>query len=384
MRKRHFFTLWLALTPVIASAHDDKVVIRGRVIIDSPVVYANTTLEFQNGSLLITNKASLTVINSRIEGTLSPAFSPLFEVLDGRLTLSHNTVAVTAVNIPPSPLSAPKYALISIHSGSTTLTDNDFSIDKPYTAALLLTGAAATTGITATGNAVNFFHGGFMLQNSSDGRISKNIFFRVSCGNIYIKNSQHIQSDSNMIFFSGNNNVGDGFDVVDSDDIRITDNHIFSGSCYSIFVMRGSNVLIADNSVSGGITYAVYATDALAALHPSYAYLSVFEKNDGKTAFHRDNDNITITGNYFSQNRYGLAASHVNGLTVQDNIFIQHFKNSRSRQFWTSNDMLLKDISGLNWSDNLYKEAFSQDIHSENKKSRHFVRFPEHNGVVFE
>jgi hypothetical protein len=94
------------------------------------------------------------------------------------------------------------------------------------------------------------------------------------------------------------------------------------------------------------------------------------------------NTNITVTNNYLSQNRYGFAAQGVDSLFVANNFFIQAFDNSQDRIFWTNNANLIVDVTSLTWTNNFYKEAYSQDVPGDNSKSNALVVFPTTGGVL--
>jgi len=375
---------WCFLLPASQSVFSKPLIITGIQVITTPTVYSNATLDLSHGAFLITKNATLTIVNSSIKGTLSPENPRLFTVSDGGLTLSDSHIDVTSENISPSPRTPPQYSVISVLRGQLSLSDNEFSTNRLFTAGLLVTGSSPTSGMNIIRNVITNFHGGILLMNSSNDIISDNTFSNVSSGNIYIRYGHNIALSKNTILFSGNNDVGDSFDIIDSDSINITDNHIFSGTCYSIFIMRSRNIFIGQNSVSGGITYAVFISDSPNLDNLQKTYLLGMERLFPGAPASQGNRNITITQNYLSQNRFGLAATSVHSLTVTDNQFIQRFDDAQSRKFWTNNDVLLKNILNLKWKDNLYKEAFTQDATGSNHDSFTFIPYPEHNGIQFE
>jgi hypothetical protein len=80
-------------------------------------------------------------------------------------------------------------------------------------------------------------------------------------------------------------------------------------------------------------------------------------------------------------NRYGLTGGEISQLTVTNNTFIQKFAVSSLRQYWTNNDNLLPQVSNFTWSDNIYKEAFTQEVPGNNTNALQFKSFPKQGGV---
>jgi hypothetical protein len=91
---------------------------------------------------------------------------------------------------------------------------------------------------------------------------------------------------------------------------------------------------------------------------------------------------ITVSNNFMSQNRYGLAGMDISGLTVINNTFIQRFSDDASRKFWTDNNILLKNVTGLSWSNNIYKEAYAQIIGANDPNTDMIVPFPVSGGIT--
>lgn len=222
---------------------------------------------------------------------------------------------------------------------------------------MLTTTTLATNNIHITDNFIDNLHGGILLRNTHHALIRNNRFQRTSSSNIFIIEGTDTLIEKNTILFAGNNNVGDSIDVVNSDHINLFQNYIASDSCYSIVISGSKNIIIHQNKILGGITYAIYLTPAL-------------------------NTNVTVTNNYFLQNRYGLAGKSIDGLIVKNNLFVQRFRDNASRQFWTNNDLLFRDTANLTWQNNFYKEAYSQDMNGNNKQASKLVEFPLHGGVV--
>lgn len=351
-----------------------------KTIVDQSTVIENADLDMSNGSFTIENNATLTIKNSRIVGTISPKNPYLFSVATGKLILKNNTVSVNAVNINPTPYHISLYNTINVVQGSAKVLSNSFTIDKPYTASLLATKTDITNNIVVAKNRVYNFHGGIVLRNSHFSVVANNAFYNVSNSNVFLLESSNSNVLNNTILFAGNNNVGDGIDFVDSRDINLKNNFISSGSCYSIVIMRCKNVVIDRNNITGGITYAITILPALDLPGNLNAHLVELI---GKPATRADipSENIIVINNYFSQNRFGLAATTVNGLIVKNNYFIQHFTDTASRLFWTNNDILMRDVTNLTWKNNFYKEAYTQDIKGNNAIASNFVLFPDRGGV---
>lgn len=351
-----------------------------KTTVDKSTVIENADLDMSNGSFTITNNATLTIKNSRIVGTISPTNPYLFLVETGKLILKNNTVSVNAVDINPTPFHISLYNTINVEQGSAKIVANSFTIDKPYTASLLATKTEITNNIVFAKNRVYSFHGGIILRNSHFSVVANNAFYNVSNSNVFLLESSSSKVLNNTILFAGNNNVGDGIDFVDSRDVILKNNFISSGSCYSIVVMRCKNVIIDKNHITGGITYAITILPSLVLPGNLNEHLADLI---GKPASRADipSENIIVINNYFSQNRFGLAATTVNGLVVKNNYFIQHFTDTASRLFWTNNDILMRNVTNLIWKNNFYKEAYAQDIRGNNTIASNFVLFPDRGGV---
>jgi parallel beta-helix repeat protein len=204
-----------------------------------------------------------------------------------------------------------------------------------------------------------------------------------SYGNIVlIGNNSTITKNS--IYFSGGNRLGDAIDVIDSTNITINNNYLFTPTCRGIYVFNSRGIMVENNRISGGITYALLVITYPETLNldknfesPNYLkeILAHHEMHNLKSA------NVTIRNNYMSQNRFGIAASDVDSLNVINNIFIQRFDDNDARKFWTNNSILMKNVTGLVWNGNLYKEAYTQEEEGDNSNSSKFVTFPATGGV---
>ena len=354
------------------------ITINGKVIIDKPTRYKNVTLDLSRGYFSIVSNGSLEIESSLINGIISPENKQLLQISSGNLILRNNKFNISVRNIPPNPSDSIGYYMINLLQGGVNITNNEFKIDKPYTVGFFVTNQLPNSHLTFDNNKIAYFHGGILLRNTTDSTIVNNQFTNVGLSNILNLECNNNVLIKNSIYFPGNNNVGDGIDIISSDNILISENIIASGSCYSIVISNSNSINIDRNRVMGGITYAIYVEPFLSknVLNKHLLNLSVKKKIINK------NKNISITNNYFAQNRYGLATINVDGLIVKNNIFVQRFSNNNNRQFWTNNDILLQNTENIIWENNLYKEAFTQESPGCNVNSTKFVIFPLHGGVT--
>ncbi len=360
----------------------ETIIFEGKVIIDKSTSYKNVILDLTHGNFLIVNNASLEIENCIINGSISVANPFLIKVVQGYLSLKNNSFNISSINLPEDPPSPSIYDLINVTDGKINIVANHFTVDKSYTVGLLVTGTAHTAKFNITNNMINNFHGGILLRNTTEANIVDNIFKNVSLGNIYIINGYNSLIQGNVILFPGNNNVGDGIDVITSDKITLSHNYIFSGSCYSIIVLKSKNILLDSNRIMSGITYAISIMSSIGITDQYNIHLKHFlAKNSINMEANGNNQNITVINNYLAQNRYGLSVSNVDGLVVENNIFIQRFSNKESRKFWTDNKTLFHNVMHVNWIHNIYKEAFSQNEKNSNEKSLKLVEFPLFGGV---
>jgi Right handed beta helix region len=382
--KNHRFYYYLSLILLMFShaCFSKTIVIAPMTKIESNTAYKNVTLDLSAGSFIISKNASLNIENCIVNGTIAPNNPFLINLLNGKLILKNNRFNVTSSNIIPNRNNPSLYNTINIFQGDVTIVNNKFTIDKLYTVGLLITNKSPTSNIDISHNNIHHFHGGLLLRNSHHAIISNNKFSNISSSNIFILEGSNNLIKKNSILFSGNNNNGDGIDITDSDNITLRENYISSASCYSVVILRSKNIFIDKNKIIGGITYAIFISPTAYMLGLYHENFSLsFGKNQIKD-FAATNININVTNNYLSQNRYGLAAGKVDGLTVRNNTFIQRFSNKNNRKFWTNNDILLKESINVIWDANLYKEAFTQVANDNNARSSNFVIYPLHGGVI--
>jgi parallel beta-helix repeat protein len=354
------------------------IIIPPNTVISHSKSYNNVTLDLTNGSFIITNNATLTISNSIVNGNLSKNSPLLINVDKGNLSLSNNQFDIKSVDIAPHQTTQSLHYVIQIGMGGLNMTGNRFQIDEPFTAGLLITTSTLpTANINIVNNKFERFHGVLYLISTDNALISGNTFFKNSYGNLVVigSNSKII---GNTIYFSGSNRLGNAIDVIDSNNILVSKNLILTPTCHGIYVFNSTDVVVDLNRISGGITYAMNILSNPETLTPSEYVKEIIRNHKMKNLI---SSNITITNNYMSQNRYGIAASDVNGLTVQNNIFIQRIEDNNARKFWTDNNVLLQNVTSLIWTNNLYKEAFTQAVGDNNSKSFSFVTFPQAGGV---
>lgn len=369
-------------TPVYAKT----IKIAPQTTITQATQYSNVTLDLTNGSFVISNQATLTLINCNIISTITPTLPNSIYVDDGTLILQNNTFTVSTHNIPVIPGKQSIYNVILFSKGQLAMTDNHFTIVQAYTVGLFSTKGNPTSNFVIQRNRIHQFHGGIYISDSQHAIISDNYLTQISNGNIVIiRGGNHI-IQNNTVLHSGNNAVGDAIDIFDADNVLVQNNYLSLGSCYIMLVLRSQNIIIDHNKIIGGITYALLVTptfglknaelkrylNQIADLYPA---LEKIENN-------YLNKNIIITNNYLTLNRFSLAIQSTEGLIVKNNVMIQRFNNDSDRQFWTNNDNIFKDNTQITWENNLYKEAYTQSISDTNRISNQFVPFPLHGGVI--
>jgi parallel beta-helix repeat protein len=360
-------------------------------IISTSKTYENTTLDMTNGNLIVQNNATLTIKNCLVHGSVSPTTLNLINVVDGKLHIEKSNFSISATSLPADPNTTAISYVFLINKGQLSLVGNAFKIDKFYTAGLVVTNETnLTSDINIADNTIENFHGGTYLINSNNAHVTNNTFSMNSMGNIVLRGNNGVIS-KNIIKFSGNNNIGNGIDIFNSDNVNIFENTILDSSCYGILLLDSANITLSQNIIAGGITWAINII--------SFDQLKTKEKNiDDKfiknstyllhyVANYKNkvsiNKNIQIRNNFLLLNRYGLSASFVNTIDVESNIFIQKFNDSKSRKFWTDNNILLENVTNLTWQNNIYKEAFTQINGESNNLALQYVTFPQSGGVVF-
>lgn len=381
--KARLFSYCISLLALMftATSFAETITVYPNTVISYPRTYNNVTLDLSHGSFIVKDNATLTIKNSVINGTLSNDIPVLFNVENGQLNFDHNQVNIKTDHLSSHPKEQSLQYVIFMGLGGLNLANNAFKIDNPFTAGLLITTSTIPSfGYQITKNTFEGFHGVLYLIASDNAVISDNIFTRNSYGNIVVigNNDKIIH---NSIFFSGNYHLGNSIDVIDSSNITISKNLLFTPTCHGIYVMSSHDMVIDGNRVSGGITYAINVLSFPERIDADARYLT--KLTSALKMRNTLSNNIQITNNFMSQNRFGVAASDTDGLMIKNNIFIQHFEDSEARKFWTNNSILLQNITHLTWENNFYKEAYSQSMTGDNTHSNALMVFPKTGGIVF-
>ena len=367
--------LWLLNSYAYAINH---LTIKGIQVISKPTIYKNVQLDLKEGGFLIDHNAALSIENAIVKVIISPQNPYFIYLKNGSLKFKNNVVLVEAHDLPQTPTQQSLYYLIKVLQGNLALINNRFNVDQFYSLGLLITDENnATHHFMIHHNEIKYFHGGLYLLNSHNALIKNNKFSRVSFGNIFIQ-GDHNRIMNNLFQFPGNLSLGDAIDVVDSESILIKENLIADDSCYGMQIFAGKNVVIDHNMMINGITYAI----SLAPLNNSITDPFLIKLNRTHPWHHERNENIRITHNYLSQNRFAMRGNAIDGLTIKNNLFSQKFQDAYARKFWTNNDQLFSDVSYFKWEENFYREAFAQDIKDDNALALHIVDYPQHGGVV--
>lgn len=375
----YLLIIGLVLIMMSKLAFAQTIVISGNQTINKPVSYDNVTLDMSNGSFTVVKSGKLQITNSVVNVTISAA-NPFFATLNqGSLILKGNTFNVIASGIMPNPSAQALYNLIQVTRGTLNIEANQFMVDKAFSVGFIKTNPSFNTqGFQILQNKIQNFHGGIYLYNSSLAEVDDNSFENVSFANIF--NFGNMNNYKRNIFsFPGNLDLGDAIDIINSDTIIIRDNIISSSSNYGIFIMGGQNLFIQNNKITDGLSYGIFIQTPQPVIQSKNKYLAQL-LGKYKMTFLLNNA-ISITNNYFEQNRYGLAGEEIQNLTVTDNIFIQRFNDNASRQHWTDNTVLLPSATNVTWLNNSYKEAFTQDNEGDNSQALDIVPFPASGGV---
>lgn len=375
------YCLGIFLLLLTNSAFAETIKIFPDTVISYPRTYDNVTLDLSHGSFIIKNNATLTIKNSNINGTVSKNIPILITLESGKLVLENNQVRIKTEGLTEHPLTQALEYFLQTGLGDLVIKGNTFKIDQSFTAGFMLANSIiATRGFQITNNKFSNFHGVIYLIGSDDALIKDNVFYRNSYGHIVVMGNNN-QIIHNKIFFPGGYHLGNAIDLINATNITIKDNFLFTPTCHGLYILNSHGLNIDHNQIYGGITYAIYIITQPESTSSYTRFLASLVKNNklrGKMS-----DHITITRNYMSQNRFGLAATDVNDLTVKDNIFIQRFSDNEARKFWTDNNVLLRNVTQLTWENNLYKEAYSQAINGDDSHSSSFVPFPISGGISF-
>ena len=355
------------------------IVISPNTVISHSKTYDNVTLDMSNGSFIIKDNAILTIRNSIINGTLSKNIPVLINADKGVLNLKNNHVKIATNGLSPHPTTQSLQHVIQLAMAGLTMDHNTFVIDKAFTAGLLITTASIpTANIKILDNKIEHFHGVAYLIGTDNALISGNTLNKNTYGNLLVigSNSKII---NHTISYSGNNRLGNSIDVIDSNNITVNGNLILTPTCHGIYIFNSRDVVIEDNYINGGITYAMNILTFPETLQTNQYINTLIQ---GMHLTNRMSSNITVSHNLLSQNRYGIAGSDIDGLNVTHNIFIQRFEDDAARTFWTNNNVLLQNVTQVNWEHNLYKEAYTQEENGSTSRTDHFVQFPATGGVM--
>jgi len=381
--KRHLKSLSLSigiLSLITSSLASAQVInLKDSQIINTPTSYNYAVLNMTSG-FTIKKGGVLDIENSTINVTISPT-NPFFIYMQtGALILKNDVINVTAENINIDHKDQSLYQLLKIDKGLLTADNNQFTVNQPFTVGFLTTNQNfTTTGFNISNNSINNFHGGLYLFNSNQAEVDNNFFANVSLSNVFDMGTMS-NYKGNIFEFPGNLSTGNAFDLVDSNNLTISDNIIESSSSFGILITGCQDLKIDNNKMTDGLSYGIYIQTANNNAIKKDKVLASLAANHKLQMM--DNSNITISNNYFGQNRYGIAGGVVDNLKVTNNTFIQKFSDSASRQFWTNNDILLPSATNIKWTGNLYKEAFTQEVPGNNDIAKQFVVFPATDGVA--
>lgn len=376
-----FFLSCFGLLFLLLSNVSYAVVIGPNTIINVPTTYSNTTVDLSNGNFIVREMATLTIENCTIIGTISPTNQNLISVELGGLTLTNNNVSITANNISPTPKTEASFYVIRLGRATATITDNTFTIDQQFSAGLLTSSLILpVNNVTISNNKFQNFHGVLYLLRSNNTTIDNNFFKLNSSGHIVVVGND-ARIANNAIYFSGLNQLGDAVNLVNADNVTVSKNVIFTPTSEGISMISSNNVIVDGNTVTGGITYGIRIFGVAELKNVNNNLARIVAKLGHKAMKYQTTTNVTISNNFLGQNRYGFAAVDADTLTVTGNFFTQRFDTAAARQFWTDNTNLLKNVTSLTWTDNVYKEAFTQVNGGDNSDTQ-FVTFPQTGGVV--
>jgi len=362
-RVKIFFCFFLLYSPfLLATPHTLN--INSDQIINTPTVYQNTTLNMSAGFIIV-DGGSLSIENSNVNFQPSTTH-PFFTYMKaGSLNLKNNIVKVNATLVVPAN-TVPHANLIKIDHGLLNLDHNYFIVNIPHTTLFLTTNQDyATSGFQISSNTIENFQGGIYLSNSYAAHVYGNTLNNIGLNSIMNVGDANIFCN-NIINLAGYPELGNAFEIVNSEHLSICNNVIAGSANYGIHIKGGKNLTIDNNKIMDSFAFGIF--------------IEPYLENNDSTNF--SNKNITITNNYFGLNRYGISASEVNSLSVYNNIFLQKFEDAVSRKHWTDNSQLLIGVINLNWSKNLYKEAYTQEVPGNNALAKQFVEFPISSGVA--
>lgn len=347
------------------------------IIIDSTVVYNNANIDLTKDTITIKKGGLLKIKNSKIIGTLSEDHPFLIDVQDGSLVLLLNDIEINAPNIAPHDQEQSLQNAILLENAHLWMNKNNIIMKDPFRAGLLLSYSQfLTNDIIISDNYIEGFHGALYLLNSDNLLIQNNTLKLNSYGNIVIS-GKYARVIGNSIYLSGRDRLGNSIDLIGATDALLSGNVLFMPTCHGIYSLMSNNVTVEDNIIVGGITYAMTFLSNIEQVKDADLRSMIKLVNQKMVA---ESNDIVIQNNYMQQNRYGIQASDITNLTINNNLFSQHFDNADKRVFWTNNKNLLLNVTNLVWNNNLYKEAFTQDNNGSNAQTN-IVNYPEAGGV---
>lgn len=358
------------------------IVIAPNTVISSDTSFSNDTLDMSNGSFIITNNATLTIEKCIINGTISSSNPFLVRAQHGNITLKDNEIHVTASGITPTQEDVSVFQVVRIDQGMAEITGNSADVDQSFSVAFLLSDETIpNSGFNVSNNSLNNFHGGLYLLNNDTAQVNNNSFLRVSFSNIFFF-GHNSTINGNKFLFSGNFSEGEAIDILNSDHVMVADNLIRSGSCIGIAVGNSHDITIDGNNIADQLTYGMSINNEVEFKHGHKVKSFLFQWMAKHHIKSKGSNDIIITNNYLVNNRFGLNAGEVDHMTVSGNYFVQRFTNAGARKFWTDNTNLLLSVTNLIWTNNFYKEAYTQVNGGDDTPSLQIVTFPASGGVV--
>jgi len=343
------------------------VILHGNQDIMSSMAYHHATFDLTDGRFTIKQGGSLIITDSIIDITISAHNPFLANIQNGSLVLKNTIVNIKTSGMYPNPEKKALYQLITQQGGQLNVLNNTFDVTDDFTVGFIhVTCLASKSNIKINHNRINHFHGGIDLALCDEVEIDDNNFTEVSLANISYSGN-HSQFIGNTFYFPGNLRTGNAINMVKANHIMVSHNIIASSASYGMTLMGVSDISIDSNKITDGQSYAIFINS------PKFKVKFKHEKIT--------NDNISISNNYFSQNKYGVAGDDILHLIINNNIFIQKFNDARTRQTFTDNHYLLPHVFELTWHDNLYKEAFTQENDGDNTSALTFIVFPKYGGV---
>jgi hypothetical protein len=314
-----------------------------------------------NGSFLVKSGGDLIIENCIVNATIKPTNPYLFKITGhSKLRIANNDFNITSQNVPTHEDNLTIYQILRIDDAENiNINTNNFYMDEIKKVGLMISSASTNNkNLNFSDNSLYNFHGGLYLLNYDDVTILRNHFEKINLSNIF-HNGNNISIEKNKILFGGYN-FGHVIDLVNSNNAEINKNIVANSGCVSVGAY-GHDILIDSNTIVNGKTYGIEVKKEILSLPNAY--------------------NITISNNYIGQNRYSFSLHDINNIHVMGNYVTQRFLDAKSRKFWTNNDNIFSNVTGLSWDHNYYQEAFTQVNGGDNSMVK-LVPFPASGGVV--